>query len=90
MIGLEFGVCLIHSLSFPSLLSMCFVVLLPVVLSLVVVVSAISLGRRVCSDRTSAFLLVMRTPPLGHGFALQAVSICLCGWLAGLLKILPR
>jgi hypothetical protein len=44
---------LIHSLSFPSLLSVCFVVLLPVVLSIVVVISVISLGKRVCSEHTS-------------------------------------
>ncbi len=74
---------LIHSLSFPSLLSMCFVVLLLVVLFFVVVIAVISLGNRVCSDCTSAFLLVVRPPPLGCGFALQAVSICLVGgWLA--------
>ncbi len=70
---------------------MCFVVFLPVVsLFLVIVVSVISLGNRVCSDQTSAFLLVVRTPPLGCGFALQAVSICLGGWLVGPLMILPR
>ncbi len=81
---------LIHSLSFLSLLSMCFVMLLPVDLFLVVVVSFISLGNWVCSDRTHAFLLVVRTPPLGHGFTLQAVSICLGGWLVGPLTILPE
>jgi hypothetical protein len=66
------------------------VVLLPDVLFLVMVVSVISLGNRVCSDCTNAFLLVVRTPPLGHGFVLQAVSICLGGWLVGPLMILPR
>ncbi len=81
---------LIHSLSFPSLLIVFFVVCSSVVLSLVVIVSAISLGRSVCSERTSAFLLVERTPPSGRGFALQAVSICLGGWLVGPLMIFQR
>ncbi len=69
---------------------MCFAVLSLVVLFFVMVISVISLGNWVCSDRTSAFLLVVRTPPLERGFALQAVSICLGGWLVGLLTILPR
>ncbi len=63
---------------------------LPVVLFFVVVVSVISLGKRMCSERTSAFLLVVRTPPVGRGFALQADSICLGGWLVRPLIILPR
>ncbi len=56
----------------------------------VMVVSVISFGNRVCSDCTSGFLLVLMTPPLGRGFALQTVSICLGGWLVGPLMILPR
>ncbi len=69
---------------------MCFVASLPVILFFVAIVSVISLGRRVCSECTSTFLLVLRTPPFWCGFALQAVSICLGGWLVGPLKILPR
>ncbi len=81
---------LIHSFTFPSLLSLFFVVCLPVVLSPVVIVSAISSCRRVCSECMSALLLVMRIPPFGRGFALQAVSICLGGWVVGPLMIFPR
>ena len=80
----------IHSSIFPSLFSVSFVVYSPVVLFLVVIVSVISLGMRVWSDRTSAFLLVVSTPPRGRRFVFHAVSICLGGWVVGPLMIFPR
>ena len=32
----------------------------------------IIVGRRVCSPRVSAFLFMVTTPPLGHGWLIQA------------------
>ena len=45
----------------------CLVEVSPVVGCVVVVVSSIMFGRSVCIPRVSAFLLVVRTPPLGLG-----------------------
>ncbi len=81
---LSFLMCQFHSCSscavssqgciFPSLLRSFVVVYLPMILFCVMTYSVISFGRRVWSDFTMAFMLVVSTPSLGHGFLFHAVS----------------
>lgn len=61
----------------------------PVSLSVMVCVSNILTGRRICKLLTSDFLLVMMTPDFGLGLLENAVRSCLGGLQLGPLITLP-